>query len=107
MGYNDILMTCYFCGKSIRFGEMKQVNLRSLTEEEVEEFKKKGKIPILLEFAMRCNKCEEKGILTTLDGYTVDTTPIETISKEQMLDMALDREVGRYRAEMFSKGRKK
>ena len=56
---------------------------------------------------MRCNKCEEKGILTTLDGYIIDTTPIEVIPKEKMLDIALDREVSRYRAEMFSKRRKK
>lgn len=106
MGYNDILITCDFCGKRVKFGEMKQVCLRPLTKDEVEEFKKKGKIPIFLEFAMRCNKCEEKGILTTLDGYTIDTTPIEIIPKEKILDMAIDRELSKYRAEMFSKRRK-
>lgn len=107
MEYNDVLMTCDFCGKRVKFGEMDQVCLRLLTEDEVEEFKKKEKIPISLEFAMRCNKCKEKGILITLDGYTIDTTPIEVIPKEKMLDIALDREVSRYRAEMFSKRRKK
>jgi len=107
MDYNDILITCDFCGKRKRFGEMDQVCLRSLTEEEIEKFKKEGKKPLQLEFAMRCNKCKEKGILTTFDGYSIDDTPIEVISKEKTLIIALDREVGRYRASEFKKFRRK
>ena len=33
MGYNDVLMTCDFCGKRVKFGEMDQVCLRLLTED--------------------------------------------------------------------------
>lgn len=107
MSYNDVLITCEFCRKRKKFCEMDQVCLRSLTEEEVEKFRKEGKKPLQLEFAMRCDRCKEKGILTTFDGYNVDTSPVEVISKEKTLEIALDREIGRYRALEFKKARRK
>ncbi|MCK4359368.1 MAG: hypothetical protein KAW92_11645 [Candidatus Cloacimonetes bacterium] len=107
MNYNDILMICDFCGKKVKFGEMDQVCLRKLTEEEVEKFKEEGKIPALLEFVMRCDQCKEKGILTTLQGYSIDTTPVKLIPWEKTIEMTVDREIGRFRAETFSKRRKK
>jgi len=107
MNYNDVLITCEFCRKRKKFCEMDQVCLRPLTEEEIEKFKKEGKRPLLLEFAMRCNKCKEKEILTTFDGYSIDTSPVEVISKEKTLEIALDREIGRYRALEFKKARRK
>ena len=106
MNYNDILMTCDFCGEHKKFGNIDQVCLCKLTEEEVEEFKKKGKIPTPLEFAMRCDQCKEKGIITTLQGYNIDITPIEIIPHEKTIEMTIDREIGRYRAETFSKRKK-
>lgn len=107
MGYNDVLMTCDFCGNREKFGKIRQECLRPLTKDEVEEFKKKGKVPSLLEYAMRCDECKGKGVLTTLDGYTIDTTPIETIPKEKFWDVACDREAGIYRARILSSKRRK
>jgi len=107
MSYNDILITCEFCRKRKKFCEMDQVCLCPLTEEEVEKFRKEGKKPLQLEFAMRCNRCKEKEILTTWDGYSIDTSPVEVISKEKTLEIALDKEIGRYRASEFKKFRRK
>lgn len=106
MNYNDILITCEFCGDRVKFSKMDQVCLRKLTEEEKEEFKNKGKIPVLLEFAMRCNQCKGKGSITTLQGYSIDTTPIDIIPHEKTVEIIVDREIGRFRAETFSKRRK-
>lgn len=107
MNYNDILITCEFCGERKKFGKMDQVCLRKLTEEEKDEFEKKGKNPVPLEFAMRCDQCKEKGSITTLQGYSIDTTPIEIIPREKTIEIIVDREIGRFRAETFSKRRKK
>ena len=106
MNYNDILITCEFCGDRVKFSKIDQVCLRKLTEEEKEEFKKKGKIIALLEFAMRCNQCKEKGSITTLQGYSIDTTPIDIIPHEKIIEIIVDKEIGRFRAETFSKRRK-
>lgn len=85
---------------------MDQVCLRTLTVEEIEEFRKKGKISTKLEFAIRCNKCKEKDRLITFDGYTIDTTPMEVISKEEMKELMIEKEINRYKASLFKKGKK-
>jgi len=102
---DDILMTCDFCGKKERFGEMNQVCLRQLTTEEIEDFKKVGRSPLALEFAMRCNKCKEKGKLQTLDGYTIDTEPVKIIPYEKTIEMAVDKELNKMYREIFGKKR--
>jgi len=106
MNYNDVIMTCAFCRRKQKFGEMDQVCLRPLTEEEIEKFKEKKRKPLSLEFAMRCNKCKEKEVFITIEGYAIDTTPVEIISREKTIDMAAEREYGRYRASLFKKWRK-
>jgi hypothetical protein len=106
MSYNDIVLTCAFCGRHKKFAELDQVCLRPLTIEEKEKFKA-IKIKILkLEFAIRCNKCKENGKATTLNGYSVATTPVGTLTSEEIKNIAVEREINRYKASLFKKGRK-
>jgi Na+-translocating ferredoxin:NAD+ oxidoreductase RnfC subunit len=106
LSYNDVLLTCDFCRKRKKFAKMDQVCLRPLTAEEIEEFKQKGKIPLKMEFAMRCDRCKECGISKTVDGYSIEKVEIEVASKEEMADLIAEKELNRYKASLFKRRRK-
>lgn len=106
MSYNDLILTCDFCRKHKKFIEMDQVCLRPLTIEEKEKFKATKTEILNLEFAIRCNKCKENGKITTLSGYSIDIAPIDTLTLEEMNNIAIEREINRYKASLFKRGKK-